>query len=130
MFNVCPNLLWCNCSSVWRCREYNLSHNSDDICQRFTMGLCWCIVIHLHQSKLNITASMVIARSQYQPLTKAIFSSPEICGNILNIFGAWLKPQKLMYKINWDTWSCILLLDIVFCVRLCLILVIFDNGSI
>ena len=62
------------------------------------------------------------ARSQYQPLTKAIFSSPEIWGNILNIFWRGLKPPKLLYIINLDTWSCIVLLDIVLYGHLCLLL--------
>ena len=35
--NGCPNLLWCNFSSVWWCSESNILHHSDDIFQRFTM---------------------------------------------------------------------------------------------
>ena len=42
---------------------------------------------------------MVIEISPYQPLTKAIFSSLEICGNILNIFWGRIKTTKFMYKI-------------------------------
>ena len=80
--------------------ESNILHQSDDICQSFSKGFVWWIGIHCHRYKLNRTASMVIARSQYQPLTKAIFSGPETCGNILNIFGVVLKPPKWMYKIN------------------------------
>ena len=46
---------------------------------------------------------MEIAIYPYRPLTKSIFSSPEICGNILNIFGVVLNPTKCLYKINLDT---------------------------
>ena len=100
--NGWTKLFWCNFTSVWWCSESNIPHHSDDICQSFTKGFIWWIIIHHHQYKLNITASMLIARLYYQPLTKVISSSPEICGNILNIFGVGLKPPKFLYKINWD----------------------------
>ena len=56
--------------------------------------------------------------------------STEICGNILNIFGVRLKPPTLLYKINLYTLIYIVLLDILLCVRLCLVLVISDIGFI
>ena len=37
-------------------------------------------------------------------------------------FGVGLKPPKLLYTINWDTWSCLVLLDTMVCVRLYLVL--------
>ena len=119
----CPNLLWCNCSSIWWCIQSNISHNYDDLYQKFTKGFVWWTIMHQNQSTLNRTVSMVISRSQYRPLTTAIFSSPKICGNILNIFwGGIKKTPKLLYKINWDTWSCLVLLETVVCGRLCLVL--------
>ena len=54
--------------------------------------------------------------------------TPEICGNILNIFGVGLKPQKFLYKIKCDKLIYIVLLEIVLCGRLCLVLVISDIG--
>ena len=54
-------------------------HHSDNLCQRFTNGFVLCIRPHNHQYKLNIITSMVVSISQYHPLRKAIFSSPEIC---------------------------------------------------
>ena len=126
LLNGCPKLLWCNCSDVWWWNESNISHHSDDLCKSFTKGFMWWILINHHRSKLNITASMVITRSQYQPFTKTIFSSPETYGNILKIFGVGLNPPKLMYKINWDAWICIVLLEILVCGRLCLVLAISD----
>ena len=128
MFNSFPKRFWCNFSSVWWCSESNILHPSDNIYQSFTKGFVWWIGVHFPQPKLNITDSMAIARSQYQPLTKAIFYSPEICGNILNMFGVELSPPKLMYKINSETWICVVLLDIVVCGSLYLVLVISEIG--
>ena len=39
---------------------------------------------------------MMIARSQYKPLTKVIFYSPEICGNIKTTKTAVLKKLRYM----------------------------------
>ena len=41
---------------------------------------------------------MVISRSQYKPLTKVIFSSPEMCRNISHIFWGWIKTAKITLK--------------------------------
>ena len=108
-----PKFFWCTCSYVWWCSEFDLSHHSDDIFQGFTKGFMWWVIILHLRSKLNRTASMVITRSQYQTLKKEIFYSPEICRNVLNIFGVGLNSPKLLYKINRYTWSCIVLLEIV-----------------
>ena len=126
--NGWTNLFWCIFTSVWWCSESNILHHSDDTCQSFTKGFIWWIIMHHHQYKLNITASMLIARFYYQPLKKVIFSSPGICGNILNIFGMGLKPPKLLYKINWDTWKWIVLLEIELFGRLYIVLGIYDIG--
>ena len=98
--NGSPKIFWCTCSYVWWCSEYNLSHYYDDICQRFTNWFMWCIIIHNHRSKLNRTASMVIARFSYRPLTKAIFSGLEICVRVLNRFWGGTKAIKFIYKIK------------------------------
>ena len=42
-----------------------------------------------------MTALVVIARHPYMTLKKAIFSSPEICGDILKIFGVGLNTPNL-----------------------------------
>ena len=86
--------LWCDCSAFWWYIEFNLSHHSSYLCQRFSKGFVWCIILHHHRSKLNGIASMVISISQYQPLTKEIIYSPEICGNILNIFWGGIKTTQ------------------------------------
>ena len=99
-------------------------HHSDNLCQLFTKVFMWWIIPHRHHSKLNIIYSMVIIRSYYHPLKLAIFSSSEICGNIVNT----LKPQKLLHKINLDIQSCTVLLEIVICIHLCLLLGISDFG--
>ena len=39
---------------------------------------------------------MVIERYPYRTFTKARFSSPEICGNILNIFWGGIKTTKFL----------------------------------
>ena len=123
-----PKILWCECSAFWWCSEFNILHHFDYLCRRFTKGFVWCIRLHYHRYKLNRMALMVMARSKYQPLTKAMFSSLKKCGNILNIFGVILKPSKLPYKINWGTWICIVLIEIVVCDCLCLVLVISKIG--
>ena len=41
---------------------------------------------------------MVIARYPYRPLTKLLFSSPEIYGNILNIIWGGIKTTKFLFK--------------------------------
>ena len=101
---------WCSCSAVWWCSEFNVSHHYDDICQIFTNGFVWWIILHIHRSKLNIIASMVISRYQYHPLTKAIFSSTKLCGNILNIYWGGIKITKTNLSNYWDQWRCIVLL--------------------
>ena len=126
----CPKLFWCNCSAVWWCSESNILHPYYYLCQRFIKGLMWWIRIHNHQSKLNRTALLVITRSPYQPLTKAIFSTFEICGNILNIFWGGIKNTKSLYKIHWGDLICNILLEIVVCFLLCLVLEISDIGFI
>ena len=93
-----PKLLWCNCSSFWWCSESNISHCSDDLCQRFTKWFLWWIRLHHHRYELNRIASMVISGSQYQTLTKAIFPSPEISGNILNKIWGGIKTNKIYVK--------------------------------
>ena len=45
-------------------------------------------------------------------------------------FGVGLKPPNFLYKINWDKWSCIVLLEIMVCGGLCLVLGISDIGFI
>ena len=52
---------------------------------------------------------MFIARSQYQPLTKAIFSSPEVCGNILNVFWGGVKTTKIsiLQKLRYMKLHCL-----------------------
>ena len=92
---VAPMFLCWYCSALWWCSEFNLSHHSDYLCQRFSKGFVWCTRIHLHRSKLNRISSMMSARYQYQPLIKAIFSSPEIFGNILHIFWGGIKTTKI-----------------------------------
>ena len=82
----CYKLLWCYRIAFWWFGEFNISHNSSYLYQYFSKGFVLWIRLHRHWSKLNGLASMVISRSQYKPLTKVIFSSPEICGKILNIF--------------------------------------------
>ena len=126
--NGCHSIFWCNCNYVWWCSESNLSHHSDDLCKRFNRRFILWIGIHQHRHKLNRTSSMVISRYQYQNLTKVIFPSPEICGNILSIFGVGLKPPILMRKINWYTWSWIFFLEMVVCGCLCILLGIYDIG--
>ena len=95
LLNVCSKLLCCGCSDVWWCSEFNLFHHSDYLCPRFAKVFVWWIILHCHRSKLNGIVSMLIARSQYRPLTKAIFSSPEICGKILNIFWGGINTTKI-----------------------------------
>ena len=84
--NGCSNILWCDCSNFWLCSEFIILHHSDYLCKIFTNVFMSWTRLHHHRYKLNRIASMVIAISQYQPLTRAIFSRPKICGNILNIF--------------------------------------------
>ena len=129
LLNGFPNLLWCDCSTFWWCSEFNISHHYDYLCQSLTKVFVWCIRLPHHRSKLNRLFLMVIITiSQYHSFTKDIFSSTEICGNILNIFWGGIKPSNLLYKINWDTWSYIVFLDIVVCGRLCIVLAISDIG--
>ena len=128
ILNDYHNMLWFNSSAVWWCPKPNLSNNSDDICQRITKGFVWWIITHNHRSKLKIIELMVIVRWPYQFWTKPIFSSPVICGNILNTFWGRIKNSKCLYKIHQKTWSCIMLLEIVVCGRHCLILGIYDVG--
>ena len=126
-----PNIIWCNYSGVCWCSESKLPHSSDGLCKSFTNVFVWCIIIHNHRYKLTGTASMFIARFQYQPLKKAMFSIPEICVNISNIFLGGIKTIKItkfLYKIHWDAWCCIILLEEVVCSRLCILLVISDIG--
>ena len=123
-----PKRFRCNCSSICWCSESNLSHHYDGICQRFAKVFLWWVIIHHRRSKLNRPASMVIGRYQYQPLTKAMFSSPVICGNIFTIFGMGLKPPKFLHKINWYTWIFIVLLEIVVYGRIFLVLMISRIG--
>ena len=120
---VAPKILWCYCSALYWCSEFNISHNSFYFCQIFTKVLVWWIRLHHHWYKLNRLASMMIEISQYMPLTKAIFSrTRNMLKHLKHILGLGLKPPKLPYKVNWDTWSCIVLLEIVVCVCLSLVL--------
>ena len=126
--NGWPNISWCNCSAVWWYSESNILHHSDDTCQRLTkVSMLW-IIIHNLWSKLNIKQSTVITRYTYQPVIKEIYSSPEICGNILNIFWGGIKTTKYIYRIHWETWIWIILLETVFYLHLCLVLGIYDIG--
>ena len=61
----------------------------------FTVLLLYWGTTYNHRYKLNMMDSMVTAISQYRPLTKVIFSSPEIFGNILNIFWSGIKTPKI-----------------------------------
>ena len=122
LLSGCSNILWCGFSAVWWCSELNILHHSDYICPRFTKIFVLFIRSHPHWYKLSIIVSMVIAISQYQPLTKAIFSSPKTCRNILNIFWGRINTtnipvsNKLWYLklpcivrdcIVWSTINCI-----------------------
>ena len=120
--NCCSKLLWCGCIIVWWCSEFNNQYHSDYLCPMSAKVFVWWIRLHIHRSKLNITVSMVIERSQYRPLTKEIFSSPGICGNILNIFWGGINTTNISVKINWDTWSHIFFLETAVCGRLWLVL--------
>ena len=124
LLNNFPKIFWCDFSGVWWYIESNISHHSDDLCQRFANRFVLWVWIHNHWYKLNGTTFMVISISTYRPLTKAILYSPEICGNVLNIFWGGIKPTKFLYNINLYIWSCAVLLEIVFYGHLFLVLVI------
>ena len=64
----------------------------------FTKGFVLWIRIKNHQSESNRTAKMVIHKIPISALSKAIFSTPEIWGNILNIFEVGLEPPKSCTK--------------------------------
>ena len=122
LLNCCSKILWCDCIDLWWCSEFNLSYHYDYVCQIFTKGLMWWTILYHHQSKINIIASILIARFQYQPLTKAIFYRPEICRNILNMSLGGNKTTKIAalnkliyinihcidrYSGVWLPWSCV-----------------------
>ena len=52
---------------------------------------------------------MVITRSQCQPLEKAIFYRPEVCGNILNVFWGGVKTTKIsiLQKLRYMKLHCL-----------------------
>ena len=126
LLNILPKLFCCSSRAFWVCSALNISYHSDDLFQTFAQVFLWWVRLHYHQTKLNGTASIVFSRSRYHPLKKSIFSSPKICGNILNIFGVGIKPPKLLYKTNWDTKIWIVLLERLICSRLCILLVIYE----
>ena len=107
--NDCSKLLCCDCSVFWWCSEFNLSHHSDYICQRFSKVFVWWIILRHLRFQLNRRASMVIARYKYQPLTKTIFSRPKICVNILNIFWGRIKTTKIsvLNELKYLNLSCL-----------------------
>ena len=106
----CSKFLCCGCSAVWWCSEFNISNHSEYLCTRFTKVFVWWIRLHCHRYKLNIIVSMVNTRYQYQRFTKAIFSSPGIYGNILNIFWGGINTTKCFcikkIEITEATLSC------------------------
>ena len=129
MINWCQSLLWYNYNVVWWSSKYNISHNYGDMCQRFTKGFIWWIIIYKHWSKLNITAYVFISRSPYRLLTKLwLFFTSEICGNILNILWGGNITKTCLYTIRWNIWICIILLEVLLFGMLCIVLVISDNG--
>ena len=72
--------------------------------------------------ELNIISSMVISGYLYQPLTKAIFLVLKSVEMSLTYFWVGFKPPKLLYKLNLDKLICLVLIETVFCGRLCLVL--------
>ena len=131
MLNWCQSLLWYNYNIVCWSSKYNTFYNSGDMCQRFTKVFIWWIIIYKHWSKLNITASVFIARSPYPILKKLwIFFTYEIFGNILNILWGGIRTKTCLYTIRWKTRRCIILLEILVFGRLCLVLRISDNSFI
>ena len=128
LLNLCHSLLWYNYNVIWWSNKYDTFHNSGDICQRFTKGFIRWIIIYKHWYKLNITALVFIERYPYRILTKlCLFFTHEICGNILNILWGGIRTKTCLYTIRWKTWRCMILLEILVFLRLCIVLGISDN---
>ena len=66
----------------------------------FTKGFVLCIGMNIHRYALKIKASIVIARYQYQTLTKITLSSPKICGHTFKKIEVELNTPELTYTIN------------------------------
>ena len=126
--NGFPKLFWCDCSAVWWCSESNPSHTSDNLCQSFTKGFVWLIIIYNHRYKLNRIDTMDISRFPYLPLSKLYFLLLKYVETSKNIFKDGVRTTNFPYHINWDPQIFVVFLGIVVCGILFILSGIFEIG--